>query len=413
MTTIFKERKFHMLNQKKILLGVSGGIAVYKASALASKLTQLGAEVKVLMTENAAEFVTPLTFQALTRNPVYTDTFDEKNPKKIAHIDLADWADIAIIAPATANIISKLAHGQADDMLSTTMLATQADVYIAPAMNVHMYEHPAVIQNMKQLENWGYHFIEPGDGYLACGYVGRGRLEEPAEIISAIDRHQQKDLDLQGKKILISAGPTKEMIDPVRFFSNRSSGKMGFALAEAAAERGAEVTLVTGPVSIDIRHPLIRRIDVVSAQEMYDAMNEQFAGKDIVIKAAAVADYRPKEVHTSKMKKKDGDDVIALERTEDILKSLGERKENQFLVGFAAETDSPIEYGLGKLKKKNLDAIVVNDVSRAGAGFEGDTNIATYINKLGSQIDLQQATKKQIAMQLFDCILRDMKDDPI
>ncbi|GIO21915.1 bifunctional phosphopantothenoylcysteine decarboxylase/phosphopantothenate--cysteine ligase CoaBC [Oceanobacillus sp. J11TS1] len=402
-----------MLNQKKILLGVSGGIAVYKASALASKLTQLGAEVKVLMTENAAEFVTPLTFQALTRNPVYTDTFDEKNPKKIAHIDLADWADIAIIAPATANIISKLAHGQADDMLSTTMLATQADVYIAPAMNVHMYEHPAVIQNMKQLENWGYHFIEPGDGYLACGYVGRGRLEEPAEIISAIDRHQQKDLDLQGKKILISAGPTKEMIDPVRFFSNRSSGKMGFALAEAAAERGAEVTLVTGPVSIDIRHPLIRRIDVVSAQEMYDAMNEQFAGKDIVIKAAAVADYRPKEVHTSKMKKKDGDDVIALERTEDILKSLGERKENQFLVGFAAETDSPIEYGLGKLKKKNLDAIVVNDVSRAGAGFEGDTNIATYINKLGSQIDLQQATKKQIAMQLFDCILRDMKDDPI
>lgn len=402
-----------MLNQKKILLGVSGGIAVYKVSALASKLAQLGAEVKVIMTENATEFVTPLTFQALTRNPVYTDTFDEKNPKKIAHIDLADWADIAIIAPATANIIAKLAHGQADDMLSTTMLATQAEVYIAPAMNVHMYGHPAVIQNMKQLEKWGYHFIEPGDGYLACGYVGKGRLEEPHEIINAIERHQQRTLDMQGKKILISAGPTREIIDPVRFFSNRSSGKMGFALAEAAAERGADVTLVAGPVSVDIQHPSIKRIDVTSAQEMYDVMNEQFQGQDIVIKAAAVADYRPKEVSSSKKKKKDGDDVIALERTEDILKSLGERKENQFLVGFAAETDSPMKYGLGKLKKKNLDAIVVNDVSRTGAGFEGDTNIVTYINKQESKMDLQQAAKKDIAMQLLDCILRDMKDDSI
>ncbi|WP_339282394.1 bifunctional phosphopantothenoylcysteine decarboxylase/phosphopantothenate--cysteine ligase CoaBC [Oceanobacillus sp. FSL K6-3682] len=402
-----------MLNQKKILLGVSGGIAVYKVCALASTLTQLGAEVKVIMTESATEFVTPLTFQALTRNPVYTDTFDEKNPKKIAHIDLADWADIAIIAPATANIIAKLAHGQADDMLSTTMLATQADVYIAPAMNVHMYGHPAVIQNMKQLEKWGYHFIEPGDGYLACGYVGKGRLEEPQEIITAMERHQQKALDMQGQKVLISAGPTKEMIDPVRFFTNRSSGKMGFALAEAAAERGADVTLVAGPVTIDAQHPAITRIDVVSAEEMYHVMNDQFADKDIVIKAAAVADYRPKEVHTSKMKKQEGDDVITLERTKDILKKLGERKENQFLVGFAAETDTPIEYGLGKLKKKNLDAIVVNDVSRQGAGFEGDTNIVTYINKKESVTDLQQATKKEIAVQLLDCILQDMKDDSI
>lgn len=217
---------------------------------------------------------------------------------------MADWADIAIIAPATANIIAKMAHGQADDMLSTTMLATQAEVYIAPAMNVHMYDHPAVIQNMKQLEKWGYHFIEPGDGYLACGYVGKGRLEEPQEIISVLERHQQRTLDMQGKKVLVSAGPTKEMIDPVRFFTNRSSGKMGFALAEAAADRGADVTLVAGPVSIEAQHPSIKRIDVVSAKEMYDAMNEQFADKDIVIKSAAVADYRPKEVQTSKMKKK-------------------------------------------------------------------------------------------------------------
>ncbi|WP_080874804.1 bifunctional phosphopantothenoylcysteine decarboxylase/phosphopantothenate--cysteine ligase CoaBC [Oceanobacillus timonensis] len=402
-----------MLHQKKILLGVTGGIAVYKVSALASKLTQLGAEVKVIMTESATEFVTPLTFQALTRNPVYTDTFDEKNPEKIAHIDLADWADIAVLAPATANILAKIAHGQADDMLSTTMLATQAEVYIAPAMNVHMYEHPAVIQNMKQLEQWGYHFIEPGDGYLACGYVGKGRLEEPQEIITVLERHQQKNLDMQGKKVLISGGPTKEMVDPVRFFTNRSSGKMGFALAEAAAERGADVTLVAGPVSIETQHPAIKRIDVVSAQEMYDVMNEQFTDKDIVIKSAAVADYRPKEVHASKVKKKDGDDTIVMERTEDILQKLGERKENQFLVGFAAETDSPVDYGLEKRKKKNLDAIVVNDVSREGAGFEGDTNIVSYINKAESVTELQQATKRQIAEQLLDCILQDMKDDSI
>lgn len=402
-----------MLNQKKVLLGVSGGIAVYKASALASKLTQQGADVKVIMTDHATEFVTPLTFQALTRNPVYTDTFDEKNPRKIAHIDLADWADIAIIAPATANIIAKIAHGQADDMLSTTMLATQADVYIAPAMNVHMYEHPAVVKNMKQLEAWGYHFIEPGDGYLACGYVGKGRLEEPLEIISAIGRHQQRAQDLQGKKVLVSAGPTKEMIDPVRFFSNRSSGKMGFAIAEAAAERGAEVTLVAGPVSLQTSNPAINRIDVVSAEEMYNAMTGQFAGQDIVIKAAAVADYRPKEIHASKVKKKAGDDVIALERTRDILQELGERKTNQFLVGFAAETDTPVEYGLGKLKRKKLDAIVVNDVGQEGAGFEGDTNIVTYINKQEAKWALEQATKKDVAMKLLDRILHDMKDDSI
>ncbi|MFS0751900.1 bifunctional phosphopantothenoylcysteine decarboxylase/phosphopantothenate--cysteine ligase CoaBC [Oceanobacillus sp. 1P07AA] len=400
-----------MLQNKKILLGVSGGIAVYKACGLASKLSQAGAEVRVIMTESAREFVSPLTFQALTRNPVYTDTFDEKNPKKIAHIDIADWADIAIIAPATANIISKLASGQADDMLSTTMLATQAEVYIAPAMNVHMYAHPAVIKNMKQLESWGYHFIEPGAGYLACGYVGKGRLEEPEEIVSVIQRHVSQQQYLHGKKILISAGPTREIVDPVRFFSNRSSGKMGFALAEAAANLGAEVTLVSGPVNLQISHPNIKRIDITSAEEMFNVIIDHFDQQDIVIKSAAVADYRPKFIHQGKIKKRDGDYTIEMERTRDILATLGEQKKHQFLVGFAAETDTPIEYGLGKLDRKNLDAIVVNDVSSEGAGFERDTNIVTYINKKKQQEPIQQATKSDIAYQLFKLIARDLKDD--
>ncbi|MCM3396286.1 bifunctional phosphopantothenoylcysteine decarboxylase/phosphopantothenate--cysteine ligase CoaBC [Oceanobacillus profundus] len=400
-----------MVNQKNILLGVSGGIAVYKACALASKLTQKGANVKVMMTESAAKFVSPLTFQALSRNPVYIDTFDEKNPKKIAHIDVADWADIAIIAPATANIIGKLANGIADDMLSTTLLATEADVYIAPAMNVHMYAHPAVIQNMKQLEDWGYHFIEPGAGYLACGYVGKGRLEEPESIIAAVESHQLKEQMLAGKKVLISAGPTREKVDPVRFFTNRSSGKMGYALAEVAAELGAEVTLVSGPVSERISHPKVKRVSVLTAEDMYKEMHAHFADQDIVIKAAAVADYRPKLVHEQKVKKQDGNWQIEMERTKDILKSLGEMKTNQFLVGFAAETNNPLEYGEKKLLQKHLDAIVVNDVSAEGAGFEGDTNMVTYLNKAMHQDEVSIASKREVAARILEFIDRDMKDE--
>ncbi|WP_337019549.1 bifunctional phosphopantothenoylcysteine decarboxylase/phosphopantothenate--cysteine ligase CoaBC [Oceanobacillus massiliensis] len=403
-----------MFDQKNILLGVSGGIAVYKACALASKLTQKGANVKVIMTESAAEFVAPLTFQALSRNPVYIDTFDEKNPQKIAHIDLADWADIALIAPATANIIGKLANGIADDMLSTTLLATQADVYIAPAMNVHMYAHPAVIKNMKQLEEWGYHFIEPGDGYLACGYVGKGRLEEPESIIKAIQKHQEnreKEPILSGKKVLISAGPTRERVDPVRFFTNRSSGKMGYALAEAAADSGAEVTLISGPVSENIMHPNIKRINVTTADEMYIEMHRYFPGQDIVIKAAAVADYRPKQVYAEKLKKKDGEWLVEMERTRDILQSLGKVKTKQYLVGFAAETNNLLEYGKKKLEKKNLDAIVINDVSSAGAGFEGDTNSVTYVNKHWKQDEVAIASKREVAEKILTLINRDMKDE--
>ncbi|MFD2760503.1 bifunctional phosphopantothenoylcysteine decarboxylase/phosphopantothenate--cysteine ligase CoaBC [Lentibacillus juripiscarius] len=399
-----------MIGNKHILLGVSGGIAAYKACALTSRLTQLGADVKVVMTDNAQKFVSPLTFQALSRNPVYTDTFDEKDPAKIAHIDLADWADITLLAPATANIIGKVANGIADDMLSTILLATQSQVYIAPAMNVHMYAHPAVMKNMKQLESWGYHFIEPGDGYLACGYVGKGRLEEPESIIAAMEDHQKRHALLAGKKVLISAGPTKETIDPVRFFTNRSTGKMGFALAEAASSMGAEVTLVTGPVSLSLSDSKVKRIDVVTAREMHDVMHEHFASNDIVIKAAAVADYRPKRVHSEKMKKHDGDWYVEMERTTDILQSLAERKTNQFLVGFAAETENPVDYGVKKLKKKGLDAIVINNVAADGAGFGSDTNVVTYVNRDEKMEEVSLASKPDIADRIMTFILRDMKD---
>lgn len=400
-----------MLKNKKVLLGVTGGIAVYKACDLASKLTQQGADVRVMMTTGATKFVSPLTFQALSRNDVYIDTFDEKDPHKIAHIDVADWTDIAIIAPATANIISKISYGIADDMLTTTLLATRADIYIAPAMNVHMYEHPAVIENMQKLVDWGYHFIEPGAGYLACGYVGKGRLEEPLTIIDAISNHLQRANRFKGKKILISAGPTREAIDPVRFFSNRSTGKMGFALAEMAAQFGADVTLVAGPVQLNVSHSNIKRIDVVTAKEMYEAIWDHFEQADIVIKAAAVADYRPKETHSEKMKKQSGDLVVEMERTQDILQSLGENKTTQFIVGFAAETTKPLEYGKEKLVKKQMDAIVINNVAEEGAGFGVDTNIVTYVNKKGNIDELPLAMKDDIASNILHFIDRDMVDD--
>ncbi len=400
-----------MVRNKNILLGVSGGIAVYKACALTSKLTQQGANVKVMMTESATKFVSPLTFQALSRNPVYTDTFDEKNPAKIAHIDVADWADIAIIAPATANMIGKMANGIADDMLSTTLLATQASVYIAPAMNVNMYAHPAVIKNMKQLDEWGYHFIEPGAGYLACGYVGKGRLEEPESIIGAVAEHQKSNGLFTGKKVLVSAGPTQEKVDPVRFFTNRSSGKMGFAIAEAAANMGAEVTLVAGAVNLETSNKNINRIDVTTAAEMFETMHQRFKANDIVIKAAAVADYRPKQIYDEKMKKQSNNWEVEMERTKDILQSLGDSKQSQFLVGFAAETSNTLQFGIEKLQKKHLDAIVINDVSVDGAGFGGDTNIVTYVNKSQQPEEISLTSKYEVANQLMAFIARDMKDE--
>lgn len=398
-----------MLTNKKILLCVTGGIAVYKAVDLTSKLTQQGAQVKVMLTEAATKFVSPLTFQAISRNPVYTDTFDEKDPAVIAHIDLADWPDMIIIAPATANTIAKLANGIGDDMVTTTLLATETPVYVAPAMNVHMYAHPAVQQNMQTLADWGYHFIEPGEGYLACGYVGKGRLEEPQTIVDILRNEQKQEQIFQGKNILITAGPTREKVDPVRFFTNRSTGKMGYALAKAAAQLGANVTLISGPTNETIQDKNVQVIHVVSAEDMYNAVMEQMDKQQIIIKTAAVADYRPKVTFDDKMKKQPGNLQLEMERTKDILQEIGKRKTTQYVVGFAAETKHVITYAKEKLKNKQMDAIVVNDVSQEGAGFATDTNIATFITKDNEQIDLPLATKDAMAHKICRLIVENMK----
>ncbi|CAH0216403.1 Coenzyme A biosynthesis bifunctional protein CoaBC [Peribacillus sp. Bi96] len=402
-----------MLIDKKVLLCVTGGIAVYKAAALTSKLTQEGAHVKVIMSESARQFVTPLTFQALSRNDVYTDTFDEKDSSVIAHIDLADWADINLVAPATANVIGKMANGIADDMITTTLLATEAPVWVAPAMNVHMYAHPAVQKNMETLRTFGYQFIEPGEGYLACGYVGKGRLEEPETIVEHLKHYfgelNSQHMPLKGKKYLITAGPTREAIDPVRYVTNHSSGKMGYALAEQAVEQGADVTLITGPV--DLTPPSKAKvIPVESAADMYDAVFNHFETSDVVIMTAAVADYKPKFYHVQKMKKQPGENVIEFERTKDILMELGENKTHQFLVGFAAETNNVEEYARGKLVKKNADMIVANNVTVAGAGFGTDTNIVTIYDKNGSAVELPKMSKADIAKSILAEVSRMQKE---
>ncbi|MBY0092379.1 bifunctional phosphopantothenoylcysteine decarboxylase/phosphopantothenate--cysteine ligase CoaBC [Priestia aryabhattai] len=398
-----------MMKGKRILLCVSGGIAVYKAAALTSKLVQAEAEVKVMMTASACEFVTPLTFQALSRNPVYTDTFDEKDPSVIAHIDLADWPDLILVAPATANMIGKIANGLADDMISTTLLAATAPVWIAPAMNVHMYDHPAVKKNMSTLSSFGYSFVEPGEGYLACGYVGKGRLEEPETIVSLIGSyfsqpsHTQKILE--GVNVLVTAGPTVERIDPVRFFTNRSTGKMGYALAEQAAKLGASVTLVTGPTNLEYPKG-VQVVQIESAQQMLEAVMQRYHEADVVIKSAAVADYRPKHVFDQKMKKQPGEVVLELERTTDILRTLGERKEHQLLVGFAAETEQVDEYAQKKLASKNLDMIVANNVTTEGAGFGTDTNIVTLYKRSGESKELPILSKHDVATE----VLKEVKE---
>lgn len=388
--------------QKKVLLCVSGGIAAYKAVQLTSKLTQNGFDVKVMMTGNATKFVMPLSFQAISRNDVYTDTFDEKDPAKIAHIDLADWPDVIIIAPATANIIGKLANGIADDMVSTTLLATEKPVFIAPAMNVHMYNHPVVQENIARLKSFGYHFIEPSEGYLACGYVGKGRLEEPEIIVEHVKTFfvQNKQQFLRGKTVLISAGPTREKIDPVRYLSNYSSGKMGYAIAEVAQHLGANVILISGPVSM--KPPVgVQIIRVESAEEMYEAVLQYFDEADIVIKSAAVSDYRPKKIFQQKMKKQSQELVIELERTVDILAELGKRKNAQFLIGFAAETNHVEEYAKQKLLSKNADMIVANNVMQEGAGFGTDTNIVTFYKANNEKKQFPKLTKHEVAYEIL------------
>ncbi|MEC1421204.1 bifunctional phosphopantothenoylcysteine decarboxylase/phosphopantothenate--cysteine ligase CoaBC [Bacillus subtilis] len=392
-----------MLNNRNVLLCVSGGIAVYKACALTSKLVQAGANVKVIMTESACRFVSPLTFQALSRHEVYTDTFKEQNPSVISHIDAADWADLIIIAPATANVIGKLANGIADDMLTTTLLAATAPVWIAPAMNVHMYDHPAVKRNISVLYQDGYRFIEPSEGYLACGYVGKGRLEEPENIVKLAEKHfaEKTSAPLEGKHVVITAGPTREAIDPVRFFTNKSTGKMGYALAEAAVQLGARVTLISGPVSLDQPKGLAEFITVQSAADMREAVLSVYDASDIVIKTAAVADFTPKTVFDHKMKKQDGGMTLELKRTVDILKELGEKKKEQILVGFAAETQDIEHYARKKLAAKNLDLIVANDVKANGAGFGADTNIVTIFFKDGHKRELPIMSKLDVSFEIL------------
>ncbi|PAE14267.1 bifunctional phosphopantothenoylcysteine decarboxylase/phosphopantothenate--cysteine ligase CoaBC [Niallia circulans] len=393
-----------MLNGKKILLCVTGGIAVYKVCALTSKLTQKGADVKVIMSESAMEFVNPLTFKALSKNEVYTDTFDEKDPKVIAHIDLADWADLILVAPATANVIGKIANGIADNMITTTLLAATSDVWIAPAMNVHMYDHPAVIKNINTLHDYGYRFINPGEGYLACGYVGKGRLEEPEMIVQHMEDYfsnKNKDKILTGTTVLVTAGPTREKIDPVRFISNHSSGKMGYSIAKKAMAYGADVILISGPTNLTPPKGA-QVISVESAEEMYNAVMTYREEADIIIKTAAVSDYKPTIVYDHKVKKQSGPETIEFTRTQDILSELGKRKEQQILIGFAAETQNMAEYAMDKLKRKNADMIVANNVNRQDSGFGTDTNLVTMYKRDGTSIELPLLSKDEVAEKILE-----------
>lgn len=402
---------------KRIVLGVSGGIAAYKAAALTSKLTQAGAIVHVILTENAQKFVQPVTFQALSHQPVHTDTFNEPDPHVISHIDLADKADLVLVAPATANIIGKIANGIADDMLTTTLLATKAPVMVAPAMNVNMYGHPAVQANMEKLVQYGYRFVEPGVGLLACGWIGKGRLAEPEEIVEAVaaffaEQNQPRPQDLQDKLVLVTAGPTREKIDPVRYITNHASGKMGYAIAEAARDRGARVVLVSGPTALP-KPTGVQFVAVESVQEMFDAVMEYLPESDIVIKSAAVSDYRPKTVQEHKMKKGDGPLMLALDKAPDILRTVGERKTKQFVVGFAAETQDVIKYAQDKLEKKNLDMIVANNVLAEGAGMGSDTNIVTLLTRAGEIVELDKLSKRDVADKLLDAVVLKLAKRPL
>lgn len=390
-----------MLKGKKILLGVTGGIAAYKAAALTSKLSQQGAEVRVIMTSSACEFITPMTFQTLSKNEVYIETFNEANFGSVSHIEIANWADIVLIAPATANTIGKIANGIADNMLTTTVLASNAPLVVVPAMNANMLGKMSVIRNIETLKGDGVLFIESDSGYLACGVTGKGRMAEPEKIIEELSccfMETSKDV-LSGKKIMITAGPTLERIDPVRYLSNFSSGKMGYAIAEEAAKLGAKVILVSGPVNLNA--PLnVEVIEVESAEQMYNEVMERYFDVDCAICAAAVADYTP-DFSDRKIKKTADDMTIELSKTKDILKTLGERKEHQILVGFAAETNDVESYALDKMQRKNADILVANDVLKEGAGFGTDTNIVTIFEQENPTIRLPIMSKNEVAKEIL------------
>ena len=392
------------MSKKNIVVGVTGGVAVYKALDVISKLKKKDINVDVIMTESACEFVTPLSFQSLSQNAVIKDMFDEPKVFEIQHISLAKKADLVVVVPATANIIGKVANGIADDMLSTTIMATKAKVIFAPAMNTNMYKNPIVQENIKKLKDYGYEFINPSSGRLACGDIGDGKLADTEEIVEVILSQLHEPKDLIGKKVLVTAGPTRVNLDPVRFLTNKSTGKMGYAIAEEARDRGAEVVLVSGRTNL--KPPVgVRVIEVETNEEMLNAVKAEFDDSHIVVKSAAVSDYKPKTYSDKKIKKGTGNLNIELVRDNDILQELGTLKKHQILVGFAAESNDVIENANIKLKKKNLDYIVANDITESNAGFGTDTNRVTIINRDGKEISLDNMSKRLVGYELFNMIL--------
>lgn len=393
-----------MLEGKTVLLGVTGSIAAYKIAYLASMLKKQQADVHVLMTRNATNFINPITFETLTGNKCLVDTFDRNFQFQVEHVSIAKKADVVMIAPASANVIGKLAHGIADDMLTTTIIACRCKKFISPAMNTNMFENPIVQDNLKTLEHYGYEVIDPAVGYLACGDTGAGKMPEPETLLNYILRECACEKDMKGLKVLVTAGPTQEAIDPVRYITNHSSGKMGYAIAKMAMLRGADVTLVSGRTAL-APPPFVKVVPVVTARDMYEAVTSVSQEQDIIIKAAAVADYRPASVSDEKIKKKDDDMSIALERTDDILKYLGEHKpEGQFLCGFSMETENMIGNSRVKLTRKNLDMVAANNVKMAGAGFQGDTNVLTLITQ-DEEVSLPLMSKEDAAGKILDKIL--------
>lgn len=397
-----------MLKGKKIAVYITGGIAAYKAADLVRRLIKQGAEVRVAMTKAATEFITPYTLQILSKNEVFTNVFEDKDPAEVSHIHLADWSELAVVAPATANVMAKIAHGIADDFVTTTLLATTAPIFIVPAMNTHMLENPATVRNWERLEKDGHFVMEPDTGFLAEGYEGKGRFPEPEAIVEAIQEYliqQQTDLPLTGKKVVVTAGGTKERIDPVRYITNDSSGKMGYQLAMAARDKGAKVVLISA--STQLKHPFgMEVVAVESAKQMSDAVFKEFESADIVIMAAAVSDYTPETQATQKIKKKENQMVISLAKTQDILATMGQQKSHQFLVGFAAETHDVAEYAMGKLEKKNADMIVANDVSKPHAGFNKETNEVTLFYKDAPPIELSVRSKRDIADSIIQEVIQ-------
>lgn len=411
-TVNMKERGHYMLKGKTVLLGVSGSIAAYKTAYLASSLKKLNADVHVLMTENATNFINPITFETLTGNKCLVDTFDRNFEFSVEHVSLAKKADVVMLAPASANVIGKIAHGIADDMLTTTIMACRCRKIIAPAMNTNMFENPIVQDNLKTLERYGYEIITPATGYLACGDTGAGKMPEPELLLEYILREIACEKDMEGLKVLVTAGPTQEPVDPVRFITNHSTGKMGYAIAKVCMRRGAEVTLVSGPTAAQ-KPEFVNYIPVTTAREMFEEVTSRAREQDIIIKAAAVADYRPKDVSSEKVKKKDGELFLEMERTDDILAYLGShRRPGQFLCGFSMETENVLENSREKLKKKNLDMIAANSLKVQGAGFGGDTNVITIITE-DEEVSLEMMSKEEAASKLLDQIMscRKMREE--